>query len=401
MVLPLDDIRVVDFTQVQQGPTCTMFLGDAGADVIKVEPLGTGEFYRTWHGQVRGLGGPWLSMNRNKKSIAVNLKSPEGREIIHRLARVSDVVAENFRPGVMDRLGIGYAALNAINPRIIFASSSGFGQTGPYAAWKGQDLIGQALAGIPLKNGFEGDPPIAAVPSFADFVAGNLLAQGILLALLARAKTGVGQRLETSLMSGMIGADMQSLTVSFNAEEPHRRGRRRRRTDIWPYACYQTREGPLLLVTNIFSTDALKKLCAAVETPDLSVSYPTEEEQNAHGMEIRAVLDPAFRTRSTREWLEILARHDLIAAPVNDPSDLLEDPQVRHQQMIVDVEHPFGGTFKTVGFPIKLSGTPSAVRSGPPRLGQHTRQVLHLLGYAKAEVADLVERKIVEVDSRE
>ncbi|HEX5414706.1 MAG TPA: CoA transferase [Chloroflexota bacterium] len=396
MVLPLDGIRIIDFTQVQQGPTCTMFLADFGAEVIKIEPLGTGEFYRHWHGKVRGLGAPWLSMNRNKKSIGVNLKTPEGQQIIHRLARVSDVVTENFRPGVMDRLGIGYEALRQLNPRIIFASSSGFGQTGPYAKWKGQDLIGQALAGIPLKNGFDGDPPIAASPPFADFTAGNMLAQGILLALLAREKTGVGQRLETSLMNGMLAADMQSLTSSFNSDQKEPRGRRRRRTDIWPYAVYPTREGPMLLITNIFSTDPMQKLCAALGIDDLSPRYPTEDEQNEHGAEIRAIVDAVFLTKSTKEWLEVLARYELIAAPLNSPSAMLEDPQILHNEMVMEVEHPFGGDFRTVGFPLKLYGTPAEVRCGPPRLGQHTEEVLHLAGYSDAEVTDLIERKVVE-----
>ena len=401
MVLPLDGVRIIDFTQVQQGPTCTMFLADFGADVIKVEPLGTGEFYRHWHGKVRGLGAPWLSMNRNKKSIAVNLKTPEGQQVIHRLARVSDVVTENFRPGVMDRLGIGYDALSQINPRIIFASSSGFGQTGPYSAWKGQDLIGQALAGIPLKNGFDDDPPIAASPPFADFTAGNMLAQGVLLALLAREKTGVGQRLETSLMNGMLAADMQSLTSSFNSDQKESRGRRRRKTDIWPYAFYQTREGPMLLITNIFSTEPMKKLCAALGVEDLSLTYPTDEAQNEHGAEIHAILDPAFRTKSTREWLEILARYELIASPVNNSAAMLEDPQILHNRMVMDVAHPFGGEFRTVGFPLKLYGTPASVRYGPPRLAQHTRDVLRCAGYSDAEVSELVERRVVEQEAPE
>lgn len=395
MTLPLEGIRVIDFTLVQQGPTCTMILGDYGAEVIKVEPVGTGEFYRHWHDLNRGLGNPWLSLNRNKKSIAVNLKQPEGREVIHRLAKVSDVVVENFRPGVMDRLGIGYAALREINPRLIFASSSGYGQTGPYSKWKGQDLAGQGVAGLPLLNGFDGDPPIAISPPIADFTAGNLLAQGILLALLAREKTGRGQFLETALMHGMIAINMQSLTSAFNAEKP-RRGTRRKRTNVWPYAFYQTKAGPLLMATNMFTDNYLAKYCAALGIEDLTAAYPTEAEQNEHGAEIHAKFQEAFLTKTTEEWLRILGDYDVLAAPVNSPQELEQDPQVQHSEMVIEVEHPHGGTYRTVGFPIKLSDTPAAVTYGPPRLGEHTEEVLQLLGYAADEVAGLAERRVVE-----
>ncbi|MFS4091048.1 CaiB/BaiF CoA transferase family protein [Streptomyces sp. AF1A] len=382
---PLSGIRVLDFTQVMLGPSCTQVLGDYGADVIKIEKPGSGDLSRWSINDRLGQDNPvFLSLNRNKRSVALNTRSEEGRKVVLDLVREADVVVSNFRPGVMERLGFGYEELKAVNPRIIWAFGSGFGSTGPYMHKGGQDVLAQAYTGVMARKADPDHPTAIYATALADYSAGMQLVQGILLALLHRERTGTGQKVEVSLYNGLLHMQMQEATMQLMRDRELNWAR-------MPLSgCFPTTDGALVLV-GAFKENPLRDICAALDLPDLSQEERFKDlaAQFANRPEIQRILRERFATDTTAHWLARLEERDLLCAPVKNLAEALQDPQTVHNGMLLEFEHPLGETVRTVGSPIAMSEAPTAVRHAPPRLGEHGAQVLAELGYDQARIDQL------------
>ena len=385
MKMALDGIRVIDFTQMMLGPWATQFLGDMGADIIKVERPGKGEWERGLPAMGQFLGGEspfFLAMNRNKRSISINLKDERAIAIIRRMVAGCDVVVENFRPGVMDRLGLGYEALKAINPAIIYAAGSGWGQDGPYVKRPGQDLLIQAMSGMAAQNGRGGEPPVPTAGSFMDASTALTLAFGVMVALFHRERTGEGQRVDASLFNTAIAMQCQELVAYMNLDKRWERSK----TGIgapWlsaPFGIYETSNGYMAI-----SMNALDVLGDLLGVP--LAEYASEEASYTHRDSVRLLIEGPVRGNTTEHWLELFATRDLWCAKVQDYDDLINDPQVAHNQLIQEVEHPTAGRIKVIGVPVGLSGTPGTIRLAPPTVGEHTDIVLGEFGYTPDEIA--------------
>jgi crotonobetainyl-CoA:carnitine CoA-transferase CaiB-like acyl-CoA transferase len=372
---PLSHVRVLDFTQLLQGPLATQVLGDLGADVIKIEKPG-GEWMRFWGilaSTTAGEMDSFLAFNRNKRSVTADLKDTAIRDRLLALASEVDVVVENFRPGVMDRLGLGYADFKRINPEIIYASSSGYGQDGPYRDRPGQDLLVQALAGTLQLSGRDGDPPTPCGIGISDEYTGLHLVVAILAALSHRQATGEGQRVAVDLFSCTVAAQQQELTVYLNHGEPMPRPKENvgHVGATAPFGTYPTADGHLALA--MMPCPELGRILGV----DWLDEYDTNEKMFASRDEIHRRLAGHFATDTTRAWLTLLDEHDVWCAPVQDYPTLERDPQVAHAGLLWTV--PLGAdeaTFRTIGSPFTFSRTPAALRRGVPRAGQHTAEVL-------------------------
>ncbi len=393
MAGPLAGLVVADFAQLAQGPFATQILGDMGAEIIKIEPP-KGDWMRHWSMAnlfLAGEGASFLSFNRNKRSIALDLKHPLGKEAALRLVDRADVVIENFRPGVMDRLGLGYETLAARNPRIIYCASSGWGQTGAYVTLPGQDLLVQALAGVGYLNGNADEPPQGVGVGIADFTAGFHIVYGVLAALYARERTGRGQRVDVNLLNSILNLHTQEVSLYLNGAGLPQRSR----SDIpgaylgAPYGFYQTKDGYIAIAMN-----PLNKLAALIGVKGYE---DRSESQVMDGRdEIRADLQRGFLTKTTQEWLDILLAEDIWCGPVNDFAAVERDPQIAENEMIVEWEHPTAGTVRGVGIAVKFQGTPGEIRRPAPLLGEHTAELLQEFGgYSEPEIRDLRERGAV------
>jgi crotonobetainyl-CoA:carnitine CoA-transferase CaiB-like acyl-CoA transferase len=379
--MALDGIRVLDFTQMMMGPWATQFLADMGAEVIKVERPGAGEWERGLRASGRLLGGQspfFLAMNRNKKSLTLNLKDARARDVVLRLAATCDLVTENFRPGVLDRLGLGYDDLRQVNPSIVYVSGSGFGSDGPYARRPGQDLLIQAMSGLAAYGGRRGDPPTPCGSSVVDASTALLLAYCAMVALFHRERTGEGQKVEVNLFATAVALQCQEITAFLNSED----GFTRSEAGIggaWldaPFGIYRTADGWLAL-----SMMSLAELGEALGMPELA-GYDDAGRAFAERDTVKRMVEPVLARRPTAEWLESLGARGLWCAPVQDFGDLENDPQVAHAGLIQTVPHPNGGQVRVVGPPMRFGATPGTIRTGPPAVGQHTDEVLTALGYS-------------------
>ena len=375
----LSHLRVLDFTALVQGPLATQILGDLGADVLKFERL-EGEWSRHWgigNGRTHGELDSFLAFNRNKRSVAIDLKDQATRDRIMELSQDADVVVENFRPGVMDRLGLGYDDFAARNASIVYACSSGWGQTGPYSKRPGQDMLAQAASGIHFHQGTRDLPPTAIGIGVADLFTGLHLVVAILAAVSHRQATGVGQRVEVDLFSCATALQQQELTYFLShGSIPERPARNLGAIFVTaPFGTYATADGHLVIAMT-----PCPLLAEAIDLPEIA-QFDTNESMLEHREQIYDLIAARLATDTTAHWMEVLLANDVWSAPVQDYDTLVRDPQLQHNELLWDVrvgDGPVETTpvFRTVGSPIRLSKTPTRVRRGVPRLGEHTAEVL-------------------------
>lgn len=373
---PLEGIRVLDFTQVMMGPCATQMLADFGADVIKIERPGAGDLSRNFFGdasEVAMNNAVFASLNRNKRSVEIDTKSEEGRQMVYDLVAQSDVVVDNFRAGVMKRLGFDYDTLRKINPAIICASGTGFGEVGPYAHKGGQDVLAQAMTGVMEKTQDPAVPKSIYPTTLCDYTAGMHLVQGILAALLAREKSGLGQKVGVSLYDSMLAMQMQE------AAQWSRHGEVLNWAAMPLTGVFDTSDGAVVVV-GAFKQNPLRDICTALGIEDLSPEYPDLAAQRAHKPYLQGCFREAFATNTTEYWMERLEAQDLLSAPVRSLGEALDDPQTEANGMLVDLDHPILGQITLVGSPVHLSDAPVIIRHTPPRLGEHTEEVIREFG---------------------
>jgi crotonobetainyl-CoA:carnitine CoA-transferase CaiB-like acyl-CoA transferase len=393
--LPLSGIRVLDITQVMAGPFCCMLLGDMGADVIKIEPPKTGDSTRHSMGfRLKGEDSPgFLALNRNKRSITLDLKNDADREVLYALVKTADVVVENARPGVAARLGMGYDTLSAVNPRLIYASISGFGQTGPWAQRPGFDLIAQAMSGVLSSNGFPGMEPAKNSIAVADLGAGLFSVYAILSAVIGREKSGVGQYIDASLLEAAMGLSIWETTELWGTgKSPTPIGSANRMSG--PYQAVLAKDGWFVIgAANQGLWLTFLKILGREELQDVP-DYSTNAARVANRIELIAELAPTFLTRTSQEWIDALLGAGVPAAPILDYEQAMASEQAIARNMVMDVPHPIEGTFKSLGFPVKMMGTPQEVRLPPPLINEHGDEIRRelrergLLPAAEAEAAE-------------
>jgi crotonobetainyl-CoA:carnitine CoA-transferase CaiB-like acyl-CoA transferase len=385
---------VLDFSSQLSGPYCAMILGDLGADVIKVERPGTGDDARAMGPMVAGESAPFMTFNRNKRSITLDLKAPDGLAAARRLAAGVDVVLENWRPGTAARLGLGQEDLRAANRRLIYCSISGFGQTGPYAHRGGFDRIAQGMAGLMSISGEEDGPPLVVPIPISDLGTGMFAAIAILAAVAARARTGEGQAIDTSLLETPIAWAVYEASAYFATGEVPRRLGQGHRTNA-PYQAFRTADGWFNLGGG--SQGLWRTICQAMGLEELleDPRFRTPARRVEHRQALADILERRFTGEPTAIWLARFEAAGVPAGPILTYDQVFADPHVQHRGMVVEVDHPRAGKSRVLGIPMKLSGTPGTIRRPAPVLGEHTDEVLGEAGYDAATIRDLRERGII------
>jgi formyl-CoA transferase/CoA:oxalate CoA-transferase len=392
---PLTGLRVLDLSRILSGPFATMILADLGADVVKLENPTGGDDTREWAPPYQGdQSAYFLSINRNKRGIAVDLKSGAGREIAVRLADGADVLVENFRPGAAARLGLGYPELSARNPRLVYASISGYGQTGPDADLPGYDAIAQALGGVVSVTGESTGPPVRVGTPVADLGAAMWAAIGVLAALHARSTSGRGDWIDISLLDGQI-AWLTYVAGGYFAsgEVPRRYGSAH--PTIVPYQALRTSDGYLMVAVG---NDSLwQRFAPLIGLPELAADtrFATNPDRVVHRDELIPLIETALASRPSADWAAELSRAGIPAGAINSVDKALAHPQVLARDMVLTTEHPTAGTLRMPGSPVRLSGHTATVRRPPPLLGEHTDEVLSELGYSAAAIASLRQSGVV------
>jgi crotonobetainyl-CoA:carnitine CoA-transferase CaiB-like acyl-CoA transferase len=384
---PLQGLTVLDLTRVLSGPYCTMLLADMGARVIKIEQPGRGDETRAWGPPfVAGESAYFLSINRNKESVALDFKQPGGRAALDRLLTRADVLVENFRPGTLDRLGLGYDAIKATHPRLVYASISGFGQTGPRKYQAGYDAVMQAEGGLMSVTGAADGPAFRVGVAIADLVAGLLAAQGIVLALYSRERTGRGQYVDVGMLDGVVSILTYHASMHLTTATMSQRVGNRHAT-IAPYDTFTASDGEFFLAVG--NDDQFRRFCDVTGLTTLleDERFATNPSRVVHHRELRERLVPVLQSKSRAHWSDVLTQAGVPCGAVRDVPDALSDPQLAARHMIETVEHAAAGTLKVLGVPIKLSDTPGSVRTAPPTLGQHTAQVLSEIGLTVDDIA--------------
>jgi len=393
---PLDGVRVLDLTRVVAGPYCSMFLGDLGAEVVKVEQPGLGDDTRGWGPPFAGgESAYYLCINRNKKSLTLDLKSKRAVELLRELVKSADVIIENFRPGTMERLGLGEKELRALNPRLIFASLTGFGADGPMSDWPGYDLIVQAWGGLMSITGTPDGEPVKVGVAIIDLVAGLMLGNAITAALFAREKSGVGQRIDTSLLEAEIASLINvGSNYLIGGTVPARWGNAH--PNIVPYQNFKTADG--YLVIGVASEVIWKRFCQAIGRSELTDDrrFADNSKRVQNRAELVSLLSEMFLTRNNQAWFDRLTAAEVPCAPVQSIDQVFQAPQVLHRDMLMEVEHPTAGKVRMAGMPVKFSLTPASVRLPPPLLGQHNTEILKSwLGMNAEAIEELKREKII------
>jgi crotonobetainyl-CoA:carnitine CoA-transferase CaiB-like acyl-CoA transferase len=386
MSLPLEPYTVIDLTRARSGPTCVRQLAEMGAKVIKVESREQDDFTRDEF--------DFQNLHRNKRSITLDLKHPKGVEVLKKLAAKADVVVENFRPDVKHRLGIDYEALSKVNPRIVYASISGFGQSGPYRDRPGYDQIAQGLGGLMSVTGLPGQGPVRVGIPVADLTAGMFLAHGILVALLERERSGKGQWVHTSLLEAMVRMlDFQTTRWLIGKEIPPQAGNDHP-TGI-PTGVFRTSDGHMNIAAS--GQHMYRRLCEALDVKHLidDPRFKTPQDRSKNRVACNSELEKATVTKTSAEWVDILNKAGVPCGPILDVKQVFEDEQIKHLQLAVEIEHPRLGKQKVQNLPVTLSRTPGKVVSASPDMGEHTDQVLGELGYSKADIEALKRDKAV------
>jgi crotonobetainyl-CoA:carnitine CoA-transferase CaiB-like acyl-CoA transferase len=393
---PLDDIFVLDLSRILSGPICTMLMADMGATVVKVEPPPHGDDTRLWGPPfVNGMSTYFLSINRNKKSLGLDLKSTEGRDILWKLIERADVLVENFRPGVLAKLGFSYQAVAQRNSRVIYCSVSGFGQTGPDRDRAGYDVVAQGESGLMDLTGYPDQPPAKMGSSLADIIAGLYALNGILLALLVRHRTGKGQAIDISLLDGMVSTlTYQAMIYFATGKSPRRMGTRH--PSIVPYECFETRDG--FANIGVANEKQWVSLCEILGFPEIASDprFGTMAARIVHYDELRPILQKALSGMTRAEVMRLLGERGIAVGPVNTVAEALEHPQILAREMVAELTHPEYGPLKYLGIPIRLSDTPGRLDTAPPRYGEHNRVVLRELGFSENAIAQLVKSKVVD-----
>jgi formyl-CoA transferase/CoA:oxalate CoA-transferase len=392
---PLDGVVVADFSRVLSGPYCTMLLADMGARVIKIERPDKGDDTRGWGPPfINGESAYFLSINRNKESLTLDLKRTESRDVVDRLIAGADVVVENFRPGRMARMGLGYDTLAARHPRLVYCSISGFGQTGPKRDLPGYDAVVQAEGGLMSITGDADGPPYRLGVAISDIVAGIFAAHGVVLALFARQRTGRGQLVDVGMLDATAALLTYQAGIYFaTGGSPPRMGNRH--PTIVPYETFSASDGAVIIAAG--NDDLWRRFCAAAGLEPLAedTRFATNRDRVTNYDELKPLLAARLRERPQAEWLDLLTRAGVPCGSVRAIGDVLADPQLEAREMIARVEHAVTGTIRTLGVPVKLSTTPGAVRTPPPRLGEHTEAILRELGLQATRIRELREKRVV------
>jgi crotonobetainyl-CoA:carnitine CoA-transferase CaiB-like acyl-CoA transferase len=389
---PLYGLRIVDMTRVLAGPFCSMFLADMGAEVIKVEGPGKGDDARDYPPFLRGVSAYFTNLNRNKQSIVLDLKKPEARDILVDLLKKSDVLLENFRPGTMDKLGLGYDTIKGVNPRIIYASISGFGQYGPYKDRPGYDIIGQAMGGLMSVSGWPDSPPTRTGTAMADIVAGLNACIGILAALKGRENTGMGERIDVALVDSMVSA-METVIQIYLVEgrTPQRVGNRYE--FIAPYDSFAAADG--WVVIGVGGQDVWRRFCRVIGNDALAEDpeFLTNKDRVKNVIRLERIVTDWTSKRKVADIVSLLMEASVPCSPILSVDQICNDPNIaKAREMIVEMDHPLGGKMSVVSCPIKFTNRKTSIRSTAPAHGQHTRQVLtDILGISEEEYTRLEE----------
>jgi len=383
---PLKGLVVADFSQLAQGPWATQMLGDMGAEIIKIEPP-KGDWMRHYaYGNLypEGESISFISFNRNKRSIALDLKSDEDIKIAKSIIAKADILLENYRPGVMERLGLGYEEMKVLNPKLVYCSSSGYGSSGPYLKRPGQDLLAQSISGGPALNGKKGDLPVVTAVGQADLLTSLFIVQSVLAAIYSRTISVKGQKIEANLLSSIVGFHVQEVTAFlYKGENPERS--ESGIPNPWlgaPYGLYDTADGYVAI-----GMSTVRKVAKVIGLE----KYDSEEFESNNIIEnrdeIRWDFNAVFKTKTTNEWLELMLAEDVWCSQVNTFNEMVEDQQIKHNKMILEYDHPTVGKVKTTGFPVNFSDTPQKIEKPAPLLNEHAAEILkEYCGYREDEI---------------
>lgn len=395
MTLALEGIKVLDLTRVLAGPYATMILGDLGADIIKIEIPGKGDDSRYFGPYLNDESAYFMSINRNKRSMTLNLKDDNGKKLLLDMIKKADVIVENFRPGTMEKLGLGYDVIKEVNPKIIYAAASGFGHSGPYSKRAAYDAVVQAMGGIMSITGEKGGKPMRVGPSVGDITAGLFTAIGILGALVNRNVSGKGQKVDVAMLDCQV-AILENAIARYLVTKENPKPAGNKHTSIVPFEVFETKDSEIIVAAG---NDVLwGKFCNIIERHELidDERFKTNPLRNQNYDVLRPLIAEPLTHKDTKVWQELLDNGGVPNGPINNIEKVINDPQVNAREMIVEVEHPTAGNLKMPGIPIKMSETPGSIRRPSPLLGEHNYEILNeMLGYDKKKVDELIDEKII------